>query len=90
MLVNNKVHHLKILETKFKQTKNFAMLFENLDDNWKNEIRLSTKEAALFLGISPNALRIKVHRGQVNAEKLDKKLRFKFSSLVTLFKKMEV
>lgn len=46
------------------EVKNFALLFENLGDNWKNEIRLSTKEAVLLLGIFPNALRIKVHRGQ--------------------------
>jgi len=42
---------------------------------------LSTKEAATFLGISPNALRILVHRGKIEAYKLGNRLRFQLHDL---------
>jgi len=48
-----------------------------------------TKEASAFLGITPNALRIKVHRGQIKAEKLDQKLRFRISCLLSSFTQLE-
>ncbi|MAE59486.1 MAG: hypothetical protein CME69_11430 [Halobacteriovorax sp.] len=68
-----------------------GMLFEKLNNGeWIDEIRLSTKEAAAVLGISPNALRIKVHRGQIEAEKLGNELRFRLSSLCSAFIKLEV
>ena len=38
---------------------------------------LSTEEAARFLSISTNALRIMVHREQIKAYKLGRRLRFK-------------
>ncbi len=84
MLKNNKRLHLEVLQERLEP------LFDNLNSKYKNELRFTTKEASSFLGITPNALRIKVHRGQITAEKLDKKLRFKFSSLLSSFKKMEV
>jgi len=60
-----------------------------IESNGLDEIRLSTSEAAAFLGVTPNALRIKVHRRKIKAETLDGKLRFKLSSLLSSFKKLE-
>ena len=37
----------------------------------------TTKEAGSYLRISPNALRIMVHRGTIKAYKLGTRLRFK-------------
>jgi len=42
---------------------------------------LDTKLAAAYLGITPNALRIMVHRDQIQAHKLGVKLRFKLRDL---------
>lgn len=42
---------------------------------------LSTREAASFLSISPNALRIWVCRGKIRAYKLGRHLRFRLSDL---------
>jgi len=42
---------------------------------------LNTKEAAEFLSITPNALRIWVCRGKIKASRLGKRLRFKLSDL---------
>ena len=47
----------------------------------------STKEAALYLRVSPNALRILVHREKVKAYKMGTRLRFKISDLGFLIKK---
>jgi excisionase family DNA binding protein len=45
---------------------------------------LATAAAATYLKISPNALRIMVHRGQVKAHKLRNRLRFKLQDLKAL------
>lgn len=75
------ITHEKLLRLEAFQAK-LGSLFENLNNSeWLDEIRLTTKEAAAFLGISPNALRIRVHRGKIEAEKLDRDLRFKLSKL---------
>lgn len=82
--------HKKLLQIEALQAR-LGSLFENLNNGkWIDEIRLTTKEAAAFLGISPNALRIRVHRGKIEAEKLDQELRFRVSSLLSSFSKMEV
>jgi excisionase family DNA binding protein len=47
---------------------------------------LSTEEAAFYLSISANALRIMVHRGQIRAYKLGRRLRFKQQDCQALFK----
>jgi excisionase family DNA binding protein len=47
---------------------------------------LSTKEAAHFLRLSENALRIMVHRGQVRSLKLGRRLRFRQHDCEALFK----
>lgn len=52
-------------------------LFENrIPCEW-----LSTDEAARYLGLTPNALRICVHRGQVRAYKFGRRLRFRVEEL---------
>lgn len=48
---------------------------------------LSTEEAALFLSISANALRIMVHRDQITAFKLGRRLRFRVQDCRQLFLK---
>jgi excisionase family DNA binding protein len=48
---------------------------------------LSTEEAADFLSISENALRIMVHRTQIQAYKLGRRLRFKLSDCEALFER---
>ena len=48
---------------------------------------LSTIEAANFLKISPNALRIKVCRGEIKFYKFGRLLRFDLADLKSLFKK---
>jgi len=47
---------------------------------------LSTKEAALYLGVSSNALRIWVCRGKVRTYKLGNRLKFRVSDLKNLLK----
>ena len=52
---------------------NKGLIFDNVKQNkW-----LNTREAALYLGLSPNALRIMVHRGLVKSYRLSNRLRFK-------------
>jgi excisionase family DNA binding protein len=48
---------------------------------------LSTEEAALYLSISENALRIMVHRDQIKAYKFGRRLRFKVVDCSALFKR---
>ena len=55
-------------------------------ENW-----FSTKEAAIYLGLSSNALRLLVHRGKVRAYKLGARLKFKEKDLqATIKPKREV
>ena len=59
------------------------LIFENRRNNeW-----LSTKDAAYYLSISENALRIMVHRGQLPVYKLGRRLRFRFQDCQALFTK---
>lgn len=46
---------------------------------------LSTEDAAYFLSVSTNALRIMVHRGQIKAYKFGRRLRFKLADCRALF-----
>ena len=50
---------------------------------------LTTKEAACFLSVTPNALRIMVHRDQVPVYKFGRRLRFRQRDCVALFPKLE-
>lgn len=45
---------------------------------------IGTDEAARYLGVSANALRIMVHREQVRTHRLGRRLRFKVSDLKVL------
>lgn len=55
-------------------------LFENLE-----VCRfISCKEASQLLSISENALRIMVHRDQIKAHKIGRRLRFKYSDCLAL------
>ncbi len=64
--------------------------FENVvrKENEFGDFWLTTPEAAQFLKLSPNALRIAVHRGQVRAYKLGRRLRFRLSELSVLPKEI--
>ena len=57
------------------------MLETKNQENW-----MTTKEAAQYLRISPNALRILVHKRRVKFYKLGSSLRFKLDDLKTLIK----
>lgn len=60
-----------------------VLFFENrVEREW-----LGTLEAASFLRISENALRIMVYRGQVPVYKFGRRLRFRKSDLSSLFTK---
>ena len=58
-----------------------ALFFENRTEReW-----LSTKEAAHFLRLSENALRIMVHREQVRVFRFGRRLRFRLTDCQALF-----
>jgi excisionase family DNA binding protein len=61
---------------------------DKLFDNFigKNEW-LTTDKAAHLLSISPNALRIMVHRGQIQVYKFGRRLRFKICDCLALIQK---
>lgn len=58
------------------------MFFENKYES----IWISTKSASAILGISPNALRIRKHRGLIEYRYFGKYLRFNINYLSTLFR----
>ncbi|WP_413578779.1 helix-turn-helix domain-containing protein [Bdellovibrio sp. HCB290] len=51
---------------------------------------LSSSQAAIYLGITENALRIMVCRGQVRAHKMGRRLRFSVDDLRALLTRVEV
>jgi excisionase family DNA binding protein len=60
-----------------------VLFFENrVEREW-----LGTLEAASFLGVSENALRIMVYRGQIPVYKFGRRLRFRACDLRSLFTK---
>jgi excisionase family DNA binding protein len=60
-----------------------SQIFHNrIEREW-----LSTEEAAYFLSISENALRIMVHRNQIRAYKFGRRLRFKLQDYQALFQR---
>ncbi len=68
------------------------VLFENqiwAEKEDENTPWLTTKKASAYLGISPNALRIRVHRGEIEAHKFGAHLRFTPMALQSLFIKKE-
>lgn len=65
--------------------KSESQIFDNrIECEW-----LSTQQAARYLSISENALRIMVHRGQIGAFRIGRRLRFKFTDCQKLFSKKE-
>ncbi len=66
------------------EQKNAQKLFDNYigGNEW-----LTTEEAARLLSISQNALRIMVHRDQIEVYKFGRRLRFKVSDCLSLIKK---
>lgn len=65
--------------------KNESQIFDKkIECEW-----LSTQQAASYLSISENALRIMVYRGQIATYKIGRRLRFKFSDCQRLFCKKE-
>lgn len=60
------------------------------DENDENGNWFNTKEAASFLRITPNALRILVHRARVKYYKLGSHLRFKHCDLLHALQLQEV
>lgn len=61
----------------------FQKFFENrAEHEW-----LSSKEAALYLSVSENALRIMVHRNQIPTFRFGRRLRFRLSDCRALFRK---
>ncbi len=60
-----------------RQLQNSKLLFENqIPCEW-----LATGEAADYLRMSPNALRICVHRGQIRVYRFGRRLRFRVKDL---------
>lgn len=60
-----------------------VQIFENrMTREW-----LSTEEAAYFLSVTSNALRIMVHRDQISAYKFGRRLRFNVRDCRALFEK---
>jgi excisionase family DNA binding protein len=58
-----------------------SLIFENrVEREW-----LSTREAAHYLRLSENALRIMVHRNQIRFHKFGRRLRFQLSDCQALF-----
>ncbi len=66
------------------EQKNAQLLFDNFigGKEW-----LTTDEASRLLSISPNALRIMVHRNQIEVYKFGRRLRFKMTDCLALIKK---
>jgi excisionase family DNA binding protein len=59
----------------------------SLFDNRMVREWLSTEEAAHFLSVTENALRIMVYRGQIPAYKFGRRLRFRLQDCQALFVK---
>lgn len=65
----------------FARGKQGKQLFENrIDSEW-----LTTLEAASYLSLSPNALRIRVYRGEIPFYKFGRQLRFRREDCRALF-----
>ena len=63
--------------------RNCSLFIENrIEREW-----LSTEEAAHFLSVSSNALRIMVYRGQVPVYKFGRRLRFSVKDCQALFQR---
>ncbi|MFA5582615.1 MAG: helix-turn-helix domain-containing protein [Bacteriovoracaceae bacterium] len=92
----DKLHYKKHQKRYYQTTAKVRpsqMLFDNeykATQEDENTYWLDTNEAANFLRLSPNALRILVHRAQVKYFKFGSRLRFRVSDLQLLHQSMEV
>jgi len=69
-------------KNELRSESNKTLFFEKqIEHKW-----LSTKEAAAYLALSENALRIMVHRQLIPSYKFRSRLRFKLSDCQALFK----
>ncbi len=73
----------------YDSTLDYSYKSKLLFENFIAPEYITTEVAARLLGISENALRIKVCRGQVPAHKLGRALRFKWSEINSLFSPKE-
>ena len=85
---NNLSYNRKSLDKKKsdKLFNNLILQNQNTDENTR---WLNTNEAADFLRLTPNALRILVHRAQVKYFKFGRRLRFRQEDLFSLFQLKE-
>lgn len=69
------------------QNENTVLAFpaQMLFDNQSSKEWLTTNEAAKFLGVSSNAVRIMVHRDQIPVYKFGRRLRFRLKDCQALF-----
>lgn len=86
--VTNLRYARKSLDSK-KSDKLFNNLIEQNQNADENTRWLNTNEAAEFLRLTPNALRILVHRAQVRYFKFGRRLRFRQEDLNSLFQLKE-
>ncbi|MFP5386979.1 MAG: helix-turn-helix domain-containing protein [Bacteriovoracia bacterium] len=92
----DKLHYKKLTKSYNKRTERVLpsqMLFQNhilAGTEDENTTWFNTKKASAYLGITPNALRILVHRGKIEAYKLGSHLRFAPTALQSLLIKKEV
>ena len=59
-----------------------SFFLKSIDHEW-----LSSKEAAQYLSVSENALRIMVHRRQIPVFRFGRRLRFRIDDIRALFQK---
>lgn len=84
---SSKTYHESMSEEKSSDTFFDIQIKRQPED--ENAKWLDTDEAAAFLSITPNALRILVHRARVVTYKLGRRLRFKKTDLNSLLQKKE-
>ncbi|MBY0385861.1 helix-turn-helix domain-containing protein [bacterium] len=71
-----------MITKKFPATEDLTFFENQIAREW-----FSTKEASHYLGVSENALRIMVYRGQIPSYKFGRRLRFRSQDCMALFQK---
>lgn len=79
------VRHLQSLNSIAQKNNIEYSNLQPLFDNRREREWLTTKEAAHFLAVSPNAVRIMVHRGQIPVYHFGRRLRFRLKDCQALF-----
>jgi len=70
---------MRIKDRKSSNKMDDALFESRIASEW-----LNTEEAAQFLSITPNALRIMVYRNQIRVFKFGRRLRFRMSDCLSL------